>query len=36
MSDLRERDQRHLWHPFTQMGDWLDSEPLTIERGEGN
>ena len=36
MGDLRDREHRHLWHPFTQMGDWLDSEPLTIERGEGN
>ena len=37
MSDeLRERDQRAIWHPFTQMSDWLDSRPVVIERGEGN
>jgi adenosylmethionine-8-amino-7-oxononanoate aminotransferase len=36
MSDLGERDQRYLWHPFTQMGDWLDGRPVVIERGEGN
>ena len=34
--DLAARDQRHLWHPFTQMRDWLDGEPLVIERGAGN
>jgi adenosylmethionine-8-amino-7-oxononanoate aminotransferase len=34
--ELRERDQRALWHPFTQMSDWLDGHPVVIERGEGN
>ena len=34
--ELRERDQRALWHPFTQMSDWLDGNPVVIERGEGN
>ena len=29
-------DQTYLWHPFTQMQDWLSSEPLIIARGEGN
>jgi adenosylmethionine-8-amino-7-oxononanoate aminotransferase len=29
-------DHRYLWHPFTQMADWLASEPLIIERAEGN
>lgn len=29
-------DHRHLWHPFTQMQDWLAEPPLVIERGEGN
>src|SRR5437660_728731 len=23
-------DQRYLWHPFTQMADWLAEEPLVI------
>lgn len=36
MTDLVEWNHRHLWHPFTQMADWLASEPLFIERGEGN
>jgi adenosylmethionine-8-amino-7-oxononanoate aminotransferase len=29
-------DHRYMWHPFTQMQDWLATEPLIIERGEGN
>ncbi|MCS6927067.1 MAG: adenosylmethionine--8-amino-7-oxononanoate transaminase, partial [Candidatus Binatia bacterium] len=29
-------DHTYLWHPFTQMQDWLAEEPLIIERGEGN
>lgn len=32
---LRELDKKYLWHPFTPMLDWLESEPLIIERGEG-
>ena len=34
--ELQARDQRALWHPFTQMGEWLDGQPVVIERGEGN
>lgn len=33
---LEELDHRYLWHPFTQMDEWLSQEPLIIERGEGN
>ena len=29
-------DHRHLWHPFTQMADWLDEEPLVIVEAEGS
>ena len=29
-------DHRHLWHPFTQMPDWLGEEPLVIAAAEGN
>jgi adenosylmethionine-8-amino-7-oxononanoate aminotransferase len=28
-------DHRHLWHPFTQMKDWLDEEPLVVAAAEG-
>src|SRR5499433_124997 len=30
------QDQRHVWHPFTQMQSWPDDEPLIIEGAEGN
>ena len=28
-------DKRYLWHPFTQMQDWLTADVVIIERGEG-
>lgn len=34
-SDFIALDKQYLWHPFTQMADWLDGEPVVIERGEG-
>jgi adenosylmethionine-8-amino-7-oxononanoate aminotransferase len=32
---LREADHRHLWHPFTQMQDWLGEEPIIVDSAEG-
>ncbi|MDH4203189.1 MAG: adenosylmethionine--8-amino-7-oxononanoate transaminase [Phycisphaerae bacterium] len=32
---LIELDKRYLWHPFTQMADWLSCTPVVIESGEG-
>lgn len=32
---LCELDKRYLWHPFTQMADWLKSEPVIIDSAEG-
>lgn len=32
---LIELDKQYLWHPFTQMADWMASEPVIIESGEG-
>lgn len=32
---LAKADQQTLWHPFTQMEEWLASPPLIIERGKG-
>lgn len=32
---LVELDKKYLWHPFTQMADWLAGEPVVIESGEG-
>ncbi len=28
-------DKNHVWHPFTQMQDWLEENPIIIERGDG-
>jgi adenosylmethionine-8-amino-7-oxononanoate aminotransferase len=33
---LVDLDKRFVWHPFTQMAEWNDGEPLVIERAEGN
>ncbi|MFH0901021.1 MAG: adenosylmethionine--8-amino-7-oxononanoate transaminase [Pseudomonadota bacterium] len=35
-NSLREKDKRYLWHPFTQMHDWLADDPLVIESASGN
>jgi adenosylmethionine---8-amino-7-oxononanoate aminotransferase len=35
MPTTGELDQRHLWHPFTQMRDWCREEPTVIDRAEG-
>jgi adenosylmethionine-8-amino-7-oxononanoate aminotransferase len=32
---LREADHRHLWHPFTQMADWLREDPLVVDAADG-
>ncbi|GKS64073.1 adenosylmethionine-8-amino-7-oxononanoate aminotransferase [Nitrospira sp.] len=29
-------DHRYLWHPFTQMQEWVQEDPLIIERGKGS
>ncbi len=34
--ELAAWDQAYLWHPFTQMQDWVAEEPLIIAGGEGN
>ena len=33
--EIAELDQRHVWHPFTQMRDWCEETPLVIEAAEG-
>jgi len=32
---LARWDHQYLWHPFTQMADWLSEEPLIIAEAEG-
>ena len=34
--ELKRLDHTYLWHPFTQMQEWMDEEPCIISRGEGN
>ncbi len=35
MHPLAKLDHAHVWHPFTQMRDWLRREPIVIVSGEG-
>ena len=35
MHPLAKLDHAHVWHPFTQMRDWLAHEPMVIVEGEG-
>jgi adenosylmethionine-8-amino-7-oxononanoate aminotransferase len=30
---LEEADKKYIWHPFTQMKDWLDEKPIIITEG---
>jgi adenosylmethionine-8-amino-7-oxononanoate transaminase len=32
---LINADKQFLWHPFTQMQQWLETEPIVIESGDG-
>jgi len=34
--ELVRWDHAHVWHPFTQMQDWLAEPPLVIGGGDGN
>jgi adenosylmethionine-8-amino-7-oxononanoate aminotransferase len=35
MNPLAQLDHAHVWHPFTQMRDWLKREPIVIASGSG-
>ncbi len=35
MHKLAQLDHAHVWHPFTQMRDWLRREPILITAGRG-
>src|SRR5436190_15183963 len=35
MNKLAQLDHRYVWHPFTQMKQWLQSEPIVIVSGKG-
>src|SRR5579872_5263263 len=36
MNQLAKLDQKFVWHPFTQMRDWLRREPIVIVEGKGS
>ncbi|MDQ7786195.1 MAG: adenosylmethionine--8-amino-7-oxononanoate transaminase [Thermodesulfovibrionales bacterium] len=31
--DLEELDKRYIWHPFTQMKEWIEDTPIIITEG---
>ena len=35
MHPLARLDRQYVWHPFTQMRDWMRQEPLVLVRGRG-
>src|SRR5208337_418314 len=35
MHRLAQLDHRYVWHPFTQMRDWVKREPIVIVEGKG-
>jgi len=36
MNQVAQLDQKFVWHPFTQMRDWLRREPVVIVSGQGS
>lgn len=34
--ELSRLDKKYLWHPFTQMKDWMSDDTLIISRAKGN
>ena len=35
MNDWASKDQRYIWHPFTQMQEWEQESPTIIVEGDG-
>ncbi|MBM4296716.1 MAG: adenosylmethionine--8-amino-7-oxononanoate transaminase, partial [Deltaproteobacteria bacterium] len=33
---LKQLDHQYLWHPFTQMQEWMGEEPVIVSQGEGH
>jgi adenosylmethionine---8-amino-7-oxononanoate aminotransferase len=33
---LKQWDHSYIWHPFTQMREWMGEEPCIISRGDGH
>jgi len=36
MNQFAQLDRKFVWHPFTQMRDWLKREPIVIASGNGS
>jgi adenosylmethionine-8-amino-7-oxononanoate aminotransferase len=36
LEDVRRFDREHLWHPFTQMAEYLEAPPFVVVKGDGN
>lgn len=34
--EMAALDRRYIWHPFTQMADWVKEDPLIVAAGEGS
>src|SRR6476660_7423492 len=34
--ELKQLDHTYLWHPFTQMQEWMSEEPCIISQGDGH
>jgi adenosylmethionine---8-amino-7-oxononanoate aminotransferase len=35
MNPIAALDHQYVWHPFTQMRDWLQREPIVLSKGKG-
>jgi len=35
MQEIERKDKQYVWHPFTQMKDWVASPQLTIAAAKG-
>lgn len=33
--DYKQLDKKYVWHPFTQMKDWIDDDIIAVDKGEG-
>ncbi len=33
--EIADKDRRFVWHPFTQMQEYMAADPVIVERGEG-
>ncbi len=36
MNDWANKDRKYIWHPFTQMKDWVEADPTIIVEGKGD